>query len=125
MRALLKTYPTKLDAELALEQLTEAGIAAVVMQTVDPAPYHPNAMSALWLEDASLLDDFEKRQIIEDILADYVMLPEDEAAIAEMPLEEPEPASFQNRYLVVLAICAAAVILIIGFAMRFRMLAER
>ena len=124
MRALLKTYSTKLEAEVIVEQLAEAGIAAVAMIATDPAPYHANAMTAVWIEDASLLDDVNTRQILEDILADYQMRPEDEDAIASMATDEPETSAFQNRYVVIVALAIAAVVLVLGAALNSRTLAE-
>lgn len=117
MRARLGTYPSRLDAELVCEQLAELGVPACAIPVADPAPYHPNAMCDVWIEDASLLDDPELRQAVDALLADDVLSPEEEDAIAEMEPIEPvaEPRSWALPWL---ALIVAAIVIVAGLLWR-------
>lgn len=88
MRALLKTYPSYMEAQLLVEKLAEAGISAVALRLTGPAADGPNLSSALWLEDDSLLEDEATREIIEETLAESEFTPEEEEWIASLPPED-------------------------------------
>ncbi len=117
MRKRVGTFSSRLEAEMICAQFEGLGVAASAIPAADPAPYHPNAMCDVWIEDASQLDDPEVRQAVDALLADDVLSPEEEDAIAEMTPVDPieEPRSWTVPWF---ALIVAVIIIVAGLLWR-------
>lgn len=117
MRAILTTFGSRIEAELAVARLAECGIASSAMSSsLTPDFYFPNGPTELWIENAELLDRPEVRDLIEDALNGLPLTPGDEEAIAAIRWEEPEPP--RSSY-ALWALALFALVIAVGVAVNF------
>jgi len=85
----LRTYATLAEAEMAAEELCDAGFPAFALKPDEAAGYAPLTCATVVLEHDDVLDDPElKREIIRILDGDGPLESADEDAIASMDLNE-------------------------------------
>jgi hypothetical protein len=118
-RRLLKTYPTRFEAEIVRDQLQAIQVPVSLLQ---PAPNlgwkGSNAMTELWLEDDKLLDDPDVRAQIEVVVLPRSLPEESYDSISEMALpdEDTDPNTIGGLKIIAIAFL---VVIVAGLILRF------
>lgn len=101
---------------MAAEELLSKGVPVTHKFTELETEMYPSGLVEVWLEDETLLEDYEVRRKIEEVIGENPILPEDEDKIAAMPrVDIPERALFGKgriRFLTGLAIVVSVSLLV-------------